>query len=136
MQALVDADVMIRFLTGDDPGKQVAARRLFDRAERGELVLSTPATTIADCVHVLRSPRLYGLPREEIASRLVRPIQVIDLQVPNRRDVLRALDLFGTTNLDSTDATIVPSVESSGDRIVFSYDRDFDRFPGIDRREP
>ncbi len=51
-QSFIDADVIIRFLTGDDSTKQAAARRLFDRAVRGELELSTPSTTIADCIHV------------------------------------------------------------------------------------
>lgn len=58
----VDADVVVRLVTGDDPGKQAAARRLFDRVEAGDLVVATPVTTIADAVYVLASPRLYALP--------------------------------------------------------------------------
>ena len=135
-QSFIDADVIVRFLTGDDPTKQAASRRLFDRAVRGELALSTPTTTIADCIHVLTSPKLYALPRAAAAARLATLVQVTDLRLADRRDVLRALDLFGTTNVDFGDAMIAASMESTGSRVVFSYDRHFDRFPEIDRQEP
>ncbi|MBA3415286.1 MAG: PIN domain-containing protein [Chloroflexia bacterium] len=135
-QSFINADVIIRFLTGDDSTKQAAARRLFDRAVRGELELSTPSTTIADCIHVLTSPKLYRLPRAEVAARLTTLLRVTDVQVPDRRDVLRALDIYGTTNVDFGDAMIAAAMESTDSRVVFSYDRHFDRFPEIDRQEP
>lgn len=135
-RAFVDANVFIRFVTGDDAMKQAAARRLFDQAERGEIRLVSPATTIADCVYVLTSSRLYRLPRAAVAARLLSLLEITEIQIPERDEVIKALELFGTTNLDFGDAMIVAAMEASGDRVVFSYDRDFDRFPGIDRREP
>jgi predicted nucleic acid-binding protein len=49
----IDTDVIIRFLTGDDPDKQPANQAPFERIERGELVASIPHTVIADAVYVL-----------------------------------------------------------------------------------
>jgi len=132
----VDADVIVRLLVGDDPVKQDAAGRLFDRVDRGELVLATPATTIADCVYVLTSRRLYAMPRAEVAELLAALVERSGLRIPNRAVVLRALRIFGVTNVDFGDAMIAASMESARSRVVMSYDRHFDRLPGIDRQEP
>lgn len=132
----VDADVIVRWLAGDDPVKQAAAGRLFDRVDRGELVLTTPATTIADCVYVLTSRRLYGLPRADVAEQLSALVERSGLRIPNRAVVLRALAIFGATNVDFGDAMIAASMASARSRVVMSYDRHFDRLPGVDRHEP
>jgi predicted nucleic acid-binding protein len=54
----IDTDVIIRFLTGDDPRKQAAAAALFQRIEQGALTVAAPVMVIADAVFVLHSPRL------------------------------------------------------------------------------
>jgi predicted nucleic acid-binding protein len=132
----VDADVIVRLITGDDPVKQAAARTFFDRVEAGELVVDTPVTTIADVAYVLASPKLYALPRAEVSAALGALVRLPAFRVANRRAVLRALDLFGAARLDFGDAFIVASMEQAGAASVVSYDRDFDRVPGIAREEP
>lgn len=132
----VDTDVIIRFLTADDPGKQTEAAALFQRVEIGDLVLFAPDTVIADAVYVLSSPRLYKLPRTKVQELLGPLVRLSGFQVQNRRAVLSALDLFATTNLGFGDAMIVASMEQAGCRTVYSYDTHFDRVPGISRREP
>ncbi len=53
-----------------------------------------------------------------------------------KRAVVRALSLYGGTALDFGDALLVATMEREGARDLYSYDRDFDRFPQITRREP
>ena len=132
----VDADVIIGLLTGDDRAKQVAARALFDRIEAGDADVATPVTTIADVVYVLASRTLYGLPRTEVSQLVSALVRLPNFRVANRRDVLRALDLFAATNLDFGDAFILASMESAASQALYSYDRDFDRIPGVEHREP
>lgn len=132
----IDTDVLVRFLTGDDPVKQADARALLQRVAAGELVVAAPDTVIADAVYVLSSRRLYGLPRAQVRALLVPLVQLRGFRVNNRRRVLRALDLFGTTNLDFGDALIVASMEDDGVRTLYSYDADFDRIPTVERVVP
>ena len=47
-QPFIDTDVIIRFLTGDDPDKQAAATALFEQVEQGLLTVQAPDTVIAD----------------------------------------------------------------------------------------
>lgn len=134
--AFVDTDILIRLLTGDDLQKQAEAAALFERVEAGELRLTAPDTVIADAVFVLASPRLYHLPRAEIRELLTPLLRLRGFRVRNRRSVLRALDLYGSSNLDFGDAMIIASMQETGSEVLYSYDSDFDRVPGIQRVEP
>jgi predicted nucleic acid-binding protein len=133
---LIDTDVIIRLLTGDDPEKQARAHHLFKRIEAGEVTVFAPITTIADCVYVLSSPSLYKLPRTEVVGLLLPILRLRGFRLQDRRAVLEALDLYATTALDFGDAYLVASLQRQGSRTVYSFDRDFDRIRGIQRLEP
>ena len=132
----VDTDVIIRLLTNDDPQKGEAAAALFKQVESGKLTLAAPDTVIADAVYVLASPRLYNKPRQEVRELLLPLVRLPGFRVRNRRSVLRALDLYATTNLDFGDVLIAASMEIAGSQTVYSYDHGFDRIPGVKRLEP
>jgi predicted nucleic acid-binding protein len=135
-EPFVDADVIVRLLTGDDPRKQERAAALFERIEHGELRARTPVTTIADVVYVLSSPRLYAVPRDQVADLLRALVRMPGFLVDSRAAVLGALDLFAETSLDFGDALIAASMALAGETIVYSYDRDFDKLPALARQEP
>lgn len=135
-QAFVDADVIVRFLTGDDPQKQLASARLLERAEQGLVELHTPVTTIADVVHVLTSPRLYRLDRHEVSAMMVALLQAANIKIQNREAVIKALTLFGGSKLDFGDALIAASMLEADINMLYSYDRDFDKLEGLRRTEP
>lgn len=132
----IDTDVIIRFLTGDDPKKQAAATALFEQVEQGMLTVAAPDTVIADAVYVLSSPRLYHLARSEVRELLTALIQLPHFQVQNRLAVLRALELYGSSKLDFGDVLIIACMELQHSEILYSYDADFDRFDNINRQEP
>ena len=135
-EPFIDADVIVRLLTGDEPRKQERAAALFERLERGDLRLRTPVTTIADVVYVLSSPRLYALPRDQVADVLRALVRIPGFLVDHRAAVLGALDLFAEIPLDFGDALIASSMALAGETVVYSYDRDFDRLPALARQEP
>lgn len=132
----IDTDVIVRLLARDDPAKQAAAAELFEAIAAGTLTVTAPDTVIADAVYVLSSPRLYRLSRAQVSALLTPLVRLPGFRVANRRAVLRALDLYGTTSLGFGDALIVASMEQTGSQIVYSFDRHFDAVPGIVRQEP
>lgn len=135
-EPFIDTDVIVRLLSGDDPAKQAAAAALFDEVATGRLAVAAPDTVIADAVFVLSSPRLYHLPRAQVSGLLTTLVRLPGFRVANWRAVLRALDLFGTSNLGFGDAMIVASMEQAGATTVYSFDRHFDAVQGIVRQEP
>jgi uncharacterized protein len=132
----VDTDVIVRLLTGDDEAKQVAALALFDEIASGRLIVAAPDTVIADAVFVLGSPKIYRIPRPRVRELLVPLILLPNFRLPNRRILLRALDIYAATRLDFGDAMLVAAMEKRGSRTLYSWDRDFDRVSGIQRVEP
>ena len=53
-----------------------------------------------------------------------------------RAPFLTALDLWGDSNLDFADCLAASRVQHANLECIYSYDRDFDRIPGIRRLEP
>src|SRR5205085_8526216 len=135
-QPFIDTDVIIRFLTGDDLDKQMAATALFEQVEQGLLSIQASDTVIADAVYVLSAPRLYHLARNDIREMLAALVRLPQFQVQNRWSVLRALDLYASTKLDFGDTLIIASMEQQNSRLLYSYDKGFDRIQAITRQEP
>jgi predicted nucleic acid-binding protein len=134
---LIDANVILRMLTGDHPDHARAARGAFERAERGELRLVMSVTVVAEIVHVLGSKRLYDLEAQAIRE-LLRPIlrargmRVIDLGL-----IERALDRFvAFPELGFGDALHASLAQGETEGRLLSFDRGFDRLPDIRRAEP
>lgn len=132
----IDADVLIRVMTGDDPIKQEAGIRLLARVERGELELALAASTIAEVIFVVTSPALYRFDRESAKVGMLRVVQLAGMRVENRATVLRALDLYNTLATSFGDAMLAATMERQGSTVVYSYDRGLRRIPGITRSEP
>lgn len=131
----LDTDVLIRYVTGDDPVKEAAAARLLAEAEAGVIELDLSPVTIADAVYVLTSRRLYGLGRKDAAEALLRLIALRGIVMAEKDLVVAALGIFARHNVDFGDAyTAARSLKL--DVPVVAFDRDFDRLPGVGRREP
>ena len=135
-EPFVDTDVLIRFLTQDDPEKQAAAAALLEKVQTGQLKVMAPDTVIADAIYVLASPRLYRLPRSQVRDLLAPLVRLPGFLIQNKSAILRALDLYADTSLDFGDALVVASMERTGSVVVYSYDTHFDQIAGIARIEP
>ena len=134
--AFVDTNVFVRFLTNDIPDRQARAATLFNRVRRGELQLTTPASTIAEVVYVLHSPRLYNKSRNDIVNMLLPLIKLTGIKLHQRHVIIKALSLFESTKLSFGDAMIAASLVVKQGKVLYSFDKDFDVIPGIDRLEP
>ncbi len=98
--------------------------------------LFTSEAIVAEVVYVLSSPKLYRLPRTEIA-RLLRPVLTIGgLRIEHKRALLEALELYEQTTLDFEDCLAVKHVQRAWLDGMYSYDRGFDRVTAIRRLEP
>jgi predicted nucleic acid-binding protein len=133
----VDSNILIRYLSQDDPAMGAACLTLFERVEDGDEEVTTREAIVAEVVHVLASPTLYGLAPADIEARLKPVLELPGVRLPQKRITLRALELFALhPRLDYPDALCVAHMEHEGLRTILSYDRDFDRVPGIVRDEP
>lgn len=130
---LLDTNVLLRYLTNDDPRKAARVEQLFRRAQRGELTLHLTDLCLAELVWTLES--YYELPRGDIAGKLRTILNTDGLEADDETIWLDALHRYETTRVDLVDAYHA-AIATKLKREVVSYDRDFDQFADVRRVEP
>jgi predicted nucleic-acid-binding protein len=91
-------------------------------------------TVIFEAVFTLE--RSYRQPRDQIAAALLPLIELQGIILPGKRRFRRAFDLYVQESLPFGDAYHVALMESLRLTQVVSFDRHFDRAPGVVRIEP
>lgn len=96
--------------------------------------LSTSWLVLGEFEWVLRS--VYELSRAEIAKLITSIVNLEGLEIPSKKVIVSALKLFKESNCDWADCLNASMMQSHRQREVYSYDHDFDKFPGLKRLEP
>ena len=126
---LIDANVLLRFLTKAPPDMAEASRQLLKRGQQGTIDLLVVPLTLAEVFYVLH--RFYKWDVGDIQQRLGALITSRAFQVEHEAAVLRALQTLA--NIDFEDAYLAARVASAGQ--VATFDRDFDKL-GVARLDP
>ena len=108
----IDASVVVRYLTGDDKAQSAAAADLFRAAQTGKVQLVIPTSTIQETVYVLE--RLYNLDAAAIAPKLISLLAIPNVDAPDFRWVVEALQFYRTKNSDFGDALLCAFARSEG----------------------
>ena len=133
MIALLDTNVLIRFLTSDKTQKIHGVYALFESLEQGDLKAELKLIVLFQVVFVLKS--FYAVPIESIATGMLDLLEYKGIIVKEKRIVRRMLMLWHDNKLDIVDCYLIASLEGDKQNILYSYDRDFDKFE-INRKEP
>ena len=134
--AFVDTNIILRYLTGDDPEKMRACYQLFKAADNDKLTLTTSESVIAEVVFILGSKKHYGLSAEEIKKRLMPLLAIRGLKLEHHSTLKRALDLLAELKIDFEDCLCIAHMERQHMKKIYSYDQDFDRIGQVRRVEP
>jgi uncharacterized protein len=129
----LDTNILLRHLRQDDPILSPKATAILERIEQGELSARTSDIVIFETVFSLQ--RSYRVPREEIAAALLPIIELPGIILPGKRQFRRVFDLYLTQSLGFADCYHVVLMQRSKLTEVLSFDTDFDKIPGIRRRE-
>jgi predicted nucleic acid-binding protein len=113
----------------------MTATALFGRMARGEESGWTSHLAIAEVIWVLRGPT-YGAERGTLATTLSDFLITSGVRVEDREMLLYALTIYGASNLSFIDAYHAAGVAGSALPELYSFDKGFDRIPGITRIEP
>lgn len=96
--------------------------------------LWTTDLVVVETEWVMRSA--YQFSKEHTISVLKRILNISGLEITNKKLLTEALAIFEKTNVDFTDCLNVAIAKNTEISDFYSFDRDFDKFPGIKRREP
>jgi predicted nucleic acid-binding protein len=129
----LDSNILLRFFTGEPAAMFAAASALIESAERGEVVLDLSPLVLAETAFTLES--FFKRPRKKIAGTLVEFIQRSGVRLAEKDRLLDALDRVQKTGIHLVDAYLAASAAETKFPVA-SFDRDFDRFPDVQRFEP
>lgn len=132
--SFLDANIIVRHLTQDDPVQSPRATALFERVANEELTVHLTEVVIVEAALVLE--REYDQPRRHICDVLTDLLALPGLVLPEKQRVLEALRLYADHNLPFGDACHLARMRELKLTDIISFDRHFSRVPGITRRDP
>ena len=101
---LIDTNVILRFLVGDDPPKAARAMTLMERLERGEEAVELVDEVVTESVWTLES--FYHVPRAETARQFAALLSFSGVRASSRTVLLQALQTYATSNADFVDCLL------------------------------
>jgi predicted nucleic acid-binding protein len=130
---LLDANVILRFLTQDHPAKARAATALFGQAKNKEALLVLDSVILAEVIYALEGH--YKRSRHEIAGALLQLVTSQGIEAEPHFVIVNALLRYKAEPVDFPDAWLAASAFQRK-LPAASFDKDIDRFRDVTRYEP
>lgn len=111
-KVLVDTNVVLRYLLGDNEEQAQIAKNLI---EGGAFLLPE---VLMETSHVLRT--FYGIDKPNIAKQLLIVLKWVTME--RKSVMIRAVEIFAATNLDFVDC-ILAAYHELKDVKVFTFDK-------------
>lgn len=125
----IDTNVLVRFLTQDEPEQATAANALMHDLTR-EAPGFISREVMVELVWVLE--RAYRFTRAEISSALEGLLAAVEIEVEAADDVGRAVFLYRDDGFGFADLMIAAAARRAGATTLVTFDRKAARLPGVD----
>ena len=132
-EPFLDTNVILRHLLQDHTDLSPRAHAIMERVERGELTVRLSDIVVFETVFVLQ--RVYRIPRDEIAGAVLRLLELPTIILPEKQQYRDVFAQYQSSGGDFADCFHAVLMERLGLNEIISFDHDFDRLPGITRRE-
>ncbi len=132
--AFLDTNVILRHLLADHPEQSPRATAYLERVERGEVQVYLADTVVFEVVFTLQ--RHYRQPKGKIRDAILPLIELPGVILPGKRQYRQVFELYVSLNVpfaDAFHAVLAKRLKADG---IVSYDKDFERIPGITRLAP
>jgi len=133
-RVVVDTNLLVRYLTEDDPAKAMAVDALLKKASRGKIKILFPSVVAAELVWVLES--FYRMSREQISELVDAILHTPGIEVQDETIVSAATRLYGQTNIDFVDAWIIEFAKAMGVRKIHTFDAKHFKNTGMEVSPP
>lgn len=130
----IDTNVLVRHFTQDNAILSPRATAYLLRIEQGDVTIRLADTVVFETVFLLE--RTYKQPKSLIRTALLDFLSLPGVVVPNRARLRGAFDYYVNLNISFADAYHAVLMAEDGLNEIVTFDRHFDRVPGIRRIEP
>jgi predicted nucleic-acid-binding protein len=126
----LDTNVLVRYLTQDDPVQSAQAAEIFERRLTAKNPGFVSILAMVETVWVL--DRAYGLSAQEIAAGVERLLQVEVLAIENEQEVFTAMIALKQGKGAFADALIAELGARAGCVRTLTFDQKATRIPGFE----
>ena len=133
MLALLDTNVIVRFLVSDQSPKYKNLYSFFESLEYGKMKVELKLIVLFQVLFVLKS--FYKVPKDQIANGITDLLKYKGIVIKNKTMIRRMMEMWCNKNMDIVDCYLIAILENDSQNLIYSYDRDFDKF-NINRKEP
>jgi predicted nucleic-acid-binding protein len=123
----VDANVLLRFLTGEPEDMAARSARLMQRAEQGEVLLVLSMLVVAEMVWVLES--VYRHSYRDIAGALIPLLRADGVETEDHDLIVAAIELARDKNVDFADAILALAAAHRQETVCTFDQSDFQKLP-------
>lgn len=132
---IIDANVFLRAIVGDQPSQAEQSRALLGRIANGEVTGILLPTVVLEIVFILEDH--YDASRQDVVDALLRLFQTENLQVVDRIQLIDAtVEYRNRRNISFADAYHCAMARDFHDGVIVSFDRKLSSVPGVQRWEP
>jgi predicted nucleic-acid-binding protein len=117
----LDTNVLVRYLTQDDPKQSARATRVLEKEVSESVPGFIGVVVLVETVWVLQ--RLYSASAEEIRATVADLLSSRSIVVENREVVARALTIAGEISCGFADAIIAAAALTAGCSKTVTFDR-------------
>lgn len=133
MIALLDTNVIVRFLVSDQSPKYKNLYSFFESLEYGKMKVELKLIVLFQVLFVLKS--FYKVPKDQIANGITDLLKYKGIVIKNKTMIRRMMEMWRNKKFDIVDCYLIAILENDSQNLLYSYDRDFDKF-NINRKEP
>ncbi len=130
----LDTNVILRHLLQDHPEQSPKATAFLSRVENNKIQVHISELVIFEIVFTLQ--RQYKKPKEMIRDNFLPLLMMPGILIARKRRWRKIFNLYADLNIPFADAYHAVLMEELKLTEIVSFDRDFDRVPGIIRAEP
>lgn len=129
----LDANVILRFILDNDPNLSPKAKIIIEKIQLGKTQIYLCLLALSEVIFALE--RSYRLPKKEIAKTLSILLNYSNIKVENQKLIEGAFVYYVDKNISFTDAYYLTLMRKKNIKKIYSFDKDFDKFPQIKRLE-
>lgn len=118
---VIDTNLLVRYLTDDEPQKAKAVDTLLNRASKGELKILIPSVVVAELVWVLES--FYKLAAAEITELVESILNTPGVDIQDKSIIKAALNIYRGKEIDLVDAWIIEFAKAKGANRIYTFDK-------------
>ncbi len=127
----LDTNIILRFILQDHPLYSPKAKAILNKIDNKKIKIRLSWLVIFEVVFVLQNS--HNLKREDICQKLLPILTLENITFEQKQLLNSVFDYYVSKKISLADAYHIALMNQRKIKTIYSFDRDFDKFPQIKR---